>query len=244
MPRVRCSRCDRRLPRATLARQRRRSEAEALRGGDRAWRRRGIGTLIATAADGEAPTILEFQLAMLEDEALTEPGLRGDRRRHSRRRRPGVEALDAEIVGYEASDDDYFRARAADLERHPRPGAARADRGRRRSRAPPGAILFGDDITPTRFLETDWSHGGGIALTAGSTASHVAMLARSRGVPMVVGLGASADRARRHGAARRRARRHRAAARPRPRSSASAKRRIAFAARRGQRRRLPGARRR
>ena len=55
--------------------------------------------------------------------------------------------------------------------------------------APQGAILFGEDITPTRFLETDWSHGGGIALTAGSTASHVAMLARSHGVPMVVGLG-------------------------------------------------------
>ncbi|RVD06620.1 phosphoenolpyruvate--protein phosphotransferase, partial [Mesorhizobium sp. M7A.F.Ca.ET.027.02.1.1] len=40
-------------------------------------------------------------------------------------------------------------------------------------------------------LETDWSSGGGIALRAGSTASHVAMLARSRGVPMIVGLGAS-----------------------------------------------------
>ena len=47
-------------------------------------------------------------------------------------------------------------------------------------------------MTPTRFLETDWRHGGGIALSAGSAASHVAMLARSRGVPMVVGLGASA----------------------------------------------------
>ena len=38
---------------------------------------------------------------------------------------------------------------------------------------------------------TDWSRGGGIALSAGSPASHVAMLARARGVPMVVGLGAS-----------------------------------------------------
>ncbi|TIR55813.1 MAG: phosphoenolpyruvate--protein phosphotransferase, partial [Mesorhizobium sp.] len=59
--------------------------------------------------------------------------------------------------------------------------------------APLGAILYGLDIAPTRFLETDWSRGGGIALEAGSTASHVAMLARSRGVPMVVGIGAFAD---------------------------------------------------
>ncbi len=55
--------------------------------------------------------------------------------------------------------------------------------------APPGAILTGADVTPTRFLETDWSMGGGVALAAGSATSHVAMLARSRGVPMVVGLG-------------------------------------------------------
>ena len=58
--------------------------------------------------------------------------------------------------------------------------------------APPGAILFGEDIAPTRFLATDWSAGGGIALSKGSSASHVAMLARSRGVPMVVGLGNAA----------------------------------------------------
>jgi len=60
------------------------------------------------------------------------------------------------------------------------------------SSTPTGAILFGDDIAPTRFLATDWSKGGGIALIKGSSASHVAMLARSRGVPMVVGLGAAA----------------------------------------------------
>ena len=51
-------------------------------------------------------------------------------------------------------------------------------------------MLAGEDLTPTRFLSVDWSRGGGIALFAGSPSSHVAMLARSRGVPMVVGLGA------------------------------------------------------
>ena len=127
---------------------------------------------------------------MLDDEALTEPafaaiaeGAAADD--------AWVDAIDAEIVGYEVSDDDYFRARAADL-KDIRDQVLRALSGRRRRSEPAGAILFGDDIAPTRFLETDWSRGGGIALTAGSTASHVAMLARSRGVPMVVGLGAAA----------------------------------------------------
>ena len=54
---------------------------------------------------------------------------------------------------------------------------------------PPGAIAIADDITPSLFLATRWS-GGGIALRHGSATSHVAMLARSRGVPMVVGVGA------------------------------------------------------
>jgi phosphoenolpyruvate-protein phosphotransferase (PTS system enzyme I) len=52
-----------------------------------------------------------------------------------------------------------------------------------------GAILVADDLPPSRFLAIDWSHGGAILLAGGSASSHVAMLARSRGVPMIVGLG-------------------------------------------------------
>ena len=147
-----------------------------------------LATLIETA-DEEAAGILEFQLAMLEDEALTGPafaaipsGMPADL--------AWRQALDAEIAGYETSDQDYFRARAADM-RDIRDRVLRALTEEQESAAPAGAILYGEDIAPTRFLETDWSAGGGIALRAGSTASHVAMLARSRGVPMVVGLGSS-----------------------------------------------------
>ena len=52
-----------------------------------------------------------------------------------------------------------------------------------------GSIVAGDDITPSAFLAADWTRGGAIALAAGSPSSHVAMLARARGAPMVVGLG-------------------------------------------------------
>ena len=53
---------------------------------------------------------------------------------------------------------------------------------------PAGAIIVGEDMTPSRFLATDWSCGGGIALTRGSASGHVATLARARGIPMIVGL--------------------------------------------------------
>ncbi|TIL29319.1 phosphoenolpyruvate--protein phosphotransferase [Mesorhizobium sp.] len=141
------------------------------------------------ATEGDAADILEFQLAMLEDDALTGPAyaaIAAGQPADAAWR----QALDAEIVGYETSDQDYFRARAADM-RDIRDQVLRALTADSAAAAPTGAIFYGEDIAPTRFLETDWSAGGGIALKAGSTASHVAMLARSRGVPMIVGLGAS-----------------------------------------------------
>jgi len=145
-----------------------------------------IAALIERSS-GESADILEFQLAMLADDALAEPALAAIGQ-GSDAASAWTRALDAEIAGYEASGDDYFRARSADLA-DIRDRVLRALTGTDAAAAPSGAIFVGDDIAPTRFLETDWSSGGGIALSAGSSASHVAMLARSRGVPMVVGLG-------------------------------------------------------
>ncbi len=145
-----------------------------------------IGDMMAKAP-GEAAEILEFQIAMLEDDALTAPafasieaGAPADQAWRA--------ALDAEIAGYEQAEEAYFQARSADL-RDIRDTVLRALAGDAGPVAPPGAVLSGDDIAPTLFLDTDWSKGGGLALTKGSSASHVAMLARARGVPMVVGLG-------------------------------------------------------
>ncbi len=143
---------------------------------------------LAGKAGGDAAEILEFQVAMLEDEALTAPALD--------RIAMGVDAvsawmetLAAQISDYEGADDDYFRARAADL-RDLRDEVARRLSGAADIVLPDAAVLTGEDVTPTRFLSVDWSRGCGIALFAGSPSSHVAMLARSRGVPMIVGLGA------------------------------------------------------
>ncbi|TIW63560.1 MAG: phosphoenolpyruvate--protein phosphotransferase, partial [Mesorhizobium sp.] len=61
-------------------------------------------------------------------------------------------ALDAEIAGYDASDQDYFRARAADL-RDIRDQVLRALSEDGEPTAPLGAIFHGEDVAPTRFLE-------------------------------------------------------------------------------------------
>jgi phosphotransferase system enzyme I (PtsI) len=83
------------------------------------------------------------------------------------------------------ADDPYFRARSADLE-DMRERVLRCIDGAAQRQIPPGAIVVARDLVPSRFLETDWQ-GGGIALTGGSAKTHLAMLARSRGVPMLIG---------------------------------------------------------
>jgi phosphotransferase system enzyme I (PtsI) len=148
-----------------------------------------LADLIATVGDEEAAAILEFQLALTEDDALTEgpvAEIAG-----------GASALDAWHAAlrsmaddYRAADDEYFRARAADLEDlEARVSAHLTGASTGPLVLPPGGILLAGDLTPSRFLGTDWSEGRAIALTAGSPTAHVAILARARGVPMAVGFG-------------------------------------------------------
>lgn len=145
-------------------------------------------TALAGRLEGEAADIVGFQAALLEDDALTEgsyTAIEGGAAADVAWR----QAMAEEIAGYEASEDSYFRARAADL-------ADIRDRVLRQlfdlpemASAPPGAIILAQDLPPSAFLGIDWSRGGGIVLGSGSPTSHVAMLARGRSVPMVVGIG-------------------------------------------------------
>ena len=146
-----------------------------------------IAALIATV-QGEVVDILQFQVAMLEDDALAEgaydaisAGIAADHAWRS--------ALDAEISGYRSAEDEYFRARAADLADIRDRVLARLSGVDTAAKITGDSIVAGDDISPTTFLAADWTRGGAIALAAGSPSSHVAMLARARGAPMVVGLG-------------------------------------------------------
>jgi len=136
-------------------------------------------------ADPQAEAILAFQLALLEDDALTAPAfamVEGARPAHE----AWSAALDAEIASYEAASDAYFRGRAADL-RDLRDRVLRQLAGETEETLPAGTIIAAEDMPPSRFLSTDW-RGGGLVLERGSPTSHVAILARSRGVPMVVGV--------------------------------------------------------
>ena len=143
---------------------------------------------LAESADGEAAEMLGFQVAMLEDDALAEGAFAAISQgiaAHEAWR----EALNEEIKSYQDADDEYFRARAADLEDIRDGVMAELTGSSKKVDVPSGSILFSRDLPPSRFLKIDWSKGGALLLTEGSPTSHVAMLARSKNVPMIVNLG-------------------------------------------------------
>ena len=145
---------------------------------------------VAATAGGEAAQILEFQVALLEDEEFLDPvftliddGLAADAA-FSR-------IVDEQIADYDSAPDEYLQARSSDLaDLRDRVLRILGGGGESNSlKIPHGAVVCADDLPPSRFLEIDWSGGGGLALLRGSPTSHVAMLARARGIPMVVQLG-------------------------------------------------------
>src|SRR5271155_1342735 len=142
--------------------------------------------LLARQVGGdEEEAILSFQIALAEDDNLAAPAFAriagGEGASHAWRA-----SIDPEIASYEAASDPYFRARASDL-RDLRDRVLRHLAGEADQVVPAGAIVAAEDMPPSMFLATDWRDGG-LVLRRGSPSSHVAILARSRGVPMIVGV--------------------------------------------------------
>ena len=140
------------------------------------------------AQDKDAEDIIGLQIALLADDEFLDPIFS--------KIKSGVMAdiawemhLDQEIDNYARSEDPHFQAIALDL----------VDLKKRMLgllRENPDAtyepthhsrlILLADDITPSEFLSIDRLALAGLALVKGSLTSHVAVLARGRGIPMVI----------------------------------------------------------
>jgi phosphoenolpyruvate-protein phosphotransferase (PTS system enzyme I) len=147
-----------------------------------------LEALTGAGAEDEA-AILAFQLELLDDPALLAPAHAAIASGTSATEAVAA-ALGDEIAGYAAAEDDYFRARAADLRDLEERLLGALAGGTVGTEPPPGAIVATSDLPPSRFLALHRAGRlAGAALEAGSPASHVAMLARARGVPLVTGLG-------------------------------------------------------
>jgi phosphotransferase system enzyme I (PtsI) len=117
---------------------------------------------LAARSPAESAAILEFQIEMLLDPEITEMAAgrigSGDGAALA-----WVTALDDYIAGFEQSDNDDVRARAADvIDIKNRVLAAMT--GKSVADFPAGTVFVGKDISPSLFLAHDWSAGGGVVL--------------------------------------------------------------------------------
>ncbi len=133
--------------------------------------------------------IFDAHLLFLEDEALLEPA-RAAIDAGASAARAWDQAIGAVAGTWETIDDEYQRARAADLRSvgtqvlahvlgvpAPRPKLSE-----------PGVLLT-DDLAPADAAALDPATALGLATAFGGPTSHAAVLARSLGIPAVVGVG-------------------------------------------------------
>ena len=148
---------------------------------------------IAAARGADLAAIFDAQLLMLDDPILVGRAAAVVRNERVNAEWAVQRALDEAAVVFDAIDDPYLHERKGDL--HDVAGRLRMnlrdEKGGARDRlqdldAP--CVLIADELTPSVVAQLDWTRIKGFATDAGSRTYHTAILARSLGVPAVVGL--------------------------------------------------------
>jgi phosphoenolpyruvate-protein phosphotransferase/dihydroxyacetone kinase phosphotransfer subunit len=145
--------------------------------------------VLARAGAAEAE-IFDAHLLLLRDEALLEPARQSIRAEGSSAARAWHDVVERTAAGWDALDDEYLRARAADV----RSVGAQVLAGLlgipmpRPTLDAPG-VLVAADLSPADTASLDPDVVLGIVTASGGPTSHAAVLARSMGIPAVVGVG-------------------------------------------------------
>lgn len=141
------------------------------------------------AAAEEMGYLLDAHGAMLDESRL----VRGFRRRIQEGRINAEAAVQTEVThmarGFEQLDDPYIAARATDV----REVGGRVLRNLMEGKSPSlgelkaGTILIAEEITPADTAQMDPAVVGGFAAVLGGAEGHAAIMARSLGLPAVLG---------------------------------------------------------
>ena len=176
-----------RNPETELARFRS-ARAEAL-----AQLRRLYDKALATVGEEDA-AIFDIHQMMLEDDEYTE-GVEERIREAGLSAEAAVAQTAEELAAmFRGMEDEYLRERAVDvLDISQRVG--RVLRGIPDSfSVSDKVILAADDLAPGEMMQLDTDKILGVVLSAGSSTSHTAILARNLGLTMIIGTGADPDR--------------------------------------------------
>ena len=140
--------------------------------------------------DETALKILDAHRMLLDDAQFQRQVAEAIRLKRQPAELAAKQSFDQMLAVLAASPSEYFRARAADLQDVQRrlfkhltqetPAAAPIPRG---------AVVVSADLYPTDTTSFDPEHVRALVTDHGGPTSHAAILARSRGIPAVVGLG-------------------------------------------------------
>jgi phosphoenolpyruvate-protein phosphotransferase len=153
-----------------------------------------LARTISERAGDEIGAIFEAQALFARDPGIVAPAHRAIAA-GARADEAILSATDEQAERLAAVDDEFFRARAADLRDVGRRvadllrGSARPDLWHADGRP---AVIVADDLDPSAVATLRPELVAGIALAGGTPTGHAAIVARGLGIPLVLGLGPAA----------------------------------------------------
>ncbi|MFI5156331.1 MAG: phosphoenolpyruvate--protein phosphotransferase, partial [Chitinophagales bacterium] len=136
--------------------------------------------------------IFDIQIELMQDEQIRVNTIEKINADHKNANDALIEVIDGAVETFRNMNDEYFSARVTDVQ----------DAGDRilkyLNRRPSivekpleeNTIFIAEDIAPVDLMKLDLSKIKGFATRAGGKTSHAAIIARSKGIPAVVGCGA------------------------------------------------------
>jgi phosphotransferase system enzyme I (PtsI) len=143
-------------------------------------------------------SLLDEDLAILETqiELLTDPQIKADVTEKIETDKKNandalIEVIENFVHLFESMEDEYMRARSADIKDAGNRIIKHLDKPDKEptQKFEPDTIIIAEDISPSDTITLDIKHIIGFATMTGSKTSHTAIIAKTKGIPAVVGCG-------------------------------------------------------
>ncbi|HVW95343.1 MAG TPA: phosphoenolpyruvate--protein phosphotransferase [Mucilaginibacter sp.] len=141
------------------------------------------------ALNADDHDLLNTHIEILSDPELTDSIIEKIRSEHRTAGDAVLEVINTFASIFENMSDDYMRARAADIKDIGRRIHLNlsGDKKNKGQIFKPGTILIADDLSPSETITFDLKLIAGFITRKGSRTSHTAIIAKSKGLPAIVG---------------------------------------------------------
>lgn len=138
----------------------------------------------------------DFAILETQIEFLSDPQIKADVSDKIYKEKKNANDALIEVIGdvvqlFQKMEDEYLRARSADVQDIGNRILKHLNKGHAGNHQifNPDTIIIADDITPSDTITMDVNNVVGFATRAGSKTSHTAIIAKSKGIPAVIGCG-------------------------------------------------------